>query len=767
LRRRDHLTAEQRLAVERTDQVRTVRASAGAGKTSVLVETYLRHVLDEGARPDEILAITFTRKAASEMKRRIVAILRDSGLAEAAQIAETGPIQTIHGFCERLLRENALAAGVDPDFDVLPEHESARWREEALTEALVAPLDDQPEAARLIERLAGTTPRFGVQASLRARLAGAIQDWLRAMRGAGHDLEVLTRRYENAGNLWRDFVAAVHPEHPSDGREPPGPRDVAAALNSQSPRPHRRMTALSDEAESGALSEACGLAQIALDVWRILERRMEAEQRFDFTELEARAVRLVRRCEAVRERIGAAYKAVLIDEAQDVNPVQYRLLEALGAQTQMMVGDPQQAIYGFRLADRTLFDDRSRRTACDWLSTNFRSAPGILRFVDDLFARLWEDGYARMAPEDAPGIGYQGVELWRQRVQDTASVAASIRELIGELREEPEPMGARDVAVLVRTSRYAARLVEALRAQGVPYRLIGGTERFYTRMEVRDMANALRAVADPGDDYALLAVLRSPLAGLSLDAVALLGLETPVLERLGSFSSPLADDGPRLDRFCEWFTRLSAYADRLSAWEALAEVLRCSPYLDAIARRRDSDQRIANVRKLVALAAEERDLGPLAYAERIRTIQSLQHREGEAPVAEEDEDAVSVLTVHKAKGLEFPVVVVPDMYGDLNRRQAEVIVDRRSGLTATKFGPAQGLAHRWLAMRRQAEEEAEELRVLYVALTRAKRRLCVAVGDGTTKSTLAAKVGLLFPSGEAPPPGLRIRGGFGGDQPSE
>jgi ATP-dependent exoDNAse (exonuclease V) beta subunit len=119
---------EQLLAVEETESLFSIRAGAGAGKTFVLVHRYLRHIVDEGMSPDQILAITFTKKAAASMKQRIVGELRDRGLAESAQIAETGPIQTVHSFCERVLRENSLEAGIDPEFSVLSEGEAALLR---------------------------------------------------------------------------------------------------------------------------------------------------------------------------------------------------------------------------------------------------------------------------------------------------------------------------------------------------------------------------------------------------------------------------------------------------------------------------------------------------------------------------------------------------------------------------------------------------------------------------------------------------------------
>lgn len=134
---------------------------------------------------------------------------------------------------------------------------------------------------------------------------------------------------------------------------------------------------------------------------------------------------------------------------------------------------------------------------------------------------------------------------------------------------------------------------------------------------------------------------------------------------------------------------------------------------------------LANVRKLLTLATQEPELGPVEFAEQIREIQRLAHKEGDAPVDDQEEDAFTIMTIHKAKGLEFEAVVLADVHSRLGARAAPVEVDARLGLVATKFERSDSLFHKWLSHRRKERELEEEMRVLYVAMTRAKRRLAV------------------------------------------
>jgi ATP-dependent helicase/nuclease subunit A len=313
-----------------------------------------------------------------------------------------------------------------------------------------------------------------------------------------------------------------------------------------------------------------------------------------------------------------------------------------------------------------------------------------------------------------------------------------------------------EITILVRHSYYAVELQEALRKNGVEARIAGGSERFYARLEIRDLANTLRALGDPYDDFALLATLRSPIAGLSLDSIAMLALQPPVVEALEEFESPMPEDKAILDRFKTWFLPLSAYADRLPAWEVLSEIFASSGYLEALARRPGATQLVANVRKLLTLASGEPGLGPLEYADQIREIQELRHKEGDAPAADDGAEVVTIMTIHTSKGLEFPVVVVPEMHYTLGGRAKAVEVEPRLGLVTTKFGKRPSIFHTWLETERKEREAQEELRVLYVALTRAQKRLCVTLNGTTRRDCLARRVAAAIGHTKTAPPGFEV-----------
>lgn len=757
-------TDEQNAVISATDKSFAVVASAGAGKTFVLVERYLRHVSEEGLGPDQILTITFTKKAAAEMKERIVKSLRLKGMFHEAQVAETGPIQTIHSFCERLLRENSLEAGLDPQYEIMSEAQASRLTSECIREALASDMVDEPNAEDLIHFLAGKSQAYGENRSPYSILETAIERVLQELRSSQYSWTDLVDIYANPTVLkakWEDGIRRSLPEKVWEAFDSIEAEDMNSRVQQACkiagvPVPTWAKGKADPIAEQDGLRHTCGLVQLACSAWWRLDRDMSNRQSLDFSALEIKADRLLRQSEVTRKRLSAQYKVVMVDESQDVNPIQYRLLDNLGTERIMMVGDAQQSIYGFRQADVRLFRERSKSTGTKQLSKNWRSVDGILNFVDLVFSRLWGPDYKPMNVSTGPmdfdsdeKPSYEGVEIWRHAAKDTRATASFIQQIIDE-GEKPN-----DIAVLVRDGAGALAMQQALLDAGIPNRIAGGSERFYTRLEVRDLSNALRALADPYDDFSLLATLRSPMVGLTLDSIVQLGMKSPVVEHLETFEPPLAEDLPRLREFLAWFTPLKLHADRLSSWEVLSEIYAKSEYLPALARRAKGDQMLANARKLLTLAAQEPELGPMEYAERIREIQDLRHKEGDAPADDEDADLVKIMTIHKAKGLEWPVVVLPQTDKKLTGRARDVVIDPTEGLVASKFGKGQSTMHKLLTEKRKRRDEEEEKRVLYVALTRAKSRLCICYfppGNAPTVSKLLE--GVVDPQQL---PGLRIR----------
>jgi len=754
-------TDEQLAVISADDSSLVVLASAGAGKTGTLVQRYLRHVR-EGVQPDRILTITFTRKAAAEMKERIVEALISEGFRSEAQVAETGPIQTIHGFCERLLRENSVSAGIDPEFDVMAEGESSRLIDTCIREAIADPIADNPFSERLISKLAGQS-EYGFTAP-HARLEQAVHRALNTLRGSGADFAQLSDIYQDPSRIRFHWQAQLLEGVPDEVREILGTGEslfdrLRLAYKTAGIKMPRWVASKVDPAvDQEAAEDASGLMQIVCSAWAVMEREMDRRQALDFVALESRAVRLLHESKSCADRVHRQYAMVMVDEAQDVNPVQYRLLQALGLETQMLVGDPQQSIYGFRQADVELFKEQAKSAQTKKLSKNWRSDEGILQFVDTLFGRMWSD-YAPMRMMTAPmnfdesdKPSFEGIEFWLQKEEDAFGVA----KYIEEVHREGERLST--MTVLVRGLRYGVELQKALQQLGLPARISGGSERFYTRLEIRDLSNALVALVDPYDDFALLATLRSPFCGLSVDSISLLAKQSPVIDSLKSFQSPVKEDDDKIARFLEWFEPISHYADRLPAWEVLTELYAVSGYPEALAKRRNADQLLANIRKLLSLASQEPELGPIEYAQRIREIQNLRHREGDAPAEDDRADLITIMTIHKAKGLEFQTVIVPEMHKPLDVKREIIEIDTKRALVVPRFGKNISPYHAWISDDRKRRQTEEEERVLYVALTRAKKKLCLVVHPQTKKAgcfarVIARNVGL----DQGVPEGARLR----------
>lgn len=758
-------TQEQIEAIGAKQSRFTVRASAGSGKTTVLVQRYLRLVTEEGLSPRQILAITFTRKAAAEMKQRIVRELRALERYEDAQAAETGPIQTFHSLCERILRENALAAGCDPAFVVMSPALSVTLIEQAVRWVVATELSDAPAAQRLVAELAGKR-MFDATSTVHAKLGRHIRDLLGKLRGSGRSTMDLRKIYQSPTTVaehWKVMLAAELPESVGIALYAPPESATAQIIDAlrASGLAKPPWLAKSDYLWSmDAAEQTCGLVQLTLLAWDWLDDQMTTMQEFDFGYLEDRAVRLLHMRPETVERLREQYKALLIDEAQDVNPVQYGLIDSLGIGAEMMVGDPQQSIYGFRMADRELFIERSSRLDNLRLSRNHRSRPGILRFVDDLYANVWGEDYQAMSQQaqdsddpfqTLPPPDYAGVEVWPQEARDTDATIECITSLV---REGVRPGS---IAVLTRNNSSMPEIADRLKARGIDTKIIGGAEKFYTRIEVRDIANALEALTSPLAEFQLVALLGSPFVGLSLDSLVLLARESPILASLQSFTPPIEGDQAKIDAFLTWFVPLSAVCDRLPAWEVLSELFRCTDYWSNVASQPNGTQTLANVRKLFMLAAQEPLLRPTQFAERIRQIQELRHKEGDAESIDDDADAVTLMTIHRAKGLEFDTVVLPDTQRGFTHQPTELIVDQRSGTVVTRFDRRDTTVWKMFRERDMAAERNESLRVLYVGMTRAKERLCIVVStvpdEKTPAGLVTSRLGLTEPS----VPGLVVR----------
>lgn len=749
-------TDEQTAVIETQAQRFAVRAAAGSGKTSVLVERYIRQVVTDGLTPDEIVTLTFSRKAAAEMKTRIVKRLRAIGRVQDAIAAETGPIQTLHGYCERILRENSIEANIDPMFEVMNPSQATIVRARAVREAIVAGMDGPEPVSKLIDGLAGKL-LFKDRGVPHSYLRKQIDTALDAARGSGVDAdELLSRNLDEATvvSTWRSQAVLALPDAHRTSVEftKDGVGDLTKRLKAARIQVPEYFVKFDPETEARAAADSAALAWLVAEAWSLLDDEFARRQEFDFTAMEAGALRLLRSSEHTRNRIHRMTRVVMIDESQDLNPVQYELVKLITSEHQMMVGDPRQSIYGFRFADSQLFVEHTDQVETYDLSVNHRSDAGILSFVGQMF------GPAAVAPAPsddpfatAPVPPCDGVELWPFAAADTKAVAAAVKRLIDE-GEKPS-----DIAVLCHRNSWINHLVDELTPLGIECRIVGGASTFYTRLEVRDLASAMDALCDPSDDHALLATLRSPLVNLGLDATVWLAAHAPVAPALLMDGPWDADDKARIDRFLEWLDQGRALADRISAWELISFLLDQTDYLAELARLPGNRQTLANVRKLLSMAASEPECGPREFSARMKEISWLRQSESEAPAGDDYEQAVNVMTIHKAKGLEFEVVVVPQLFERFRVRPDPVLYDLETSTFATMFDGTGSSPYNWAKHKHALREEAERKRVMYVAMTRAKRRLCLFCSESGGHGCWAEVVAKVAGYPKSPLPGIAVR----------
>ncbi|MCX7792750.1 MAG: UvrD-helicase domain-containing protein [Chloroflexaceae bacterium] len=869
------LTPEQRAAIEHDGHL-VVTAGAGSGKTRVLVERYLR-LLDDVGHPDPfaaILAVTFTEKAAREMRERVRLALerragagtpagrvRQAGLAAAVEGARIG---TIHGFCATLLRAHPVETGLDPRFAILDEVEAGLLLAESVDEALrdvVRARGEGTEATRatLPAGLEVLLEEFG-PAEVRAALVDLLRgggETRAALRALPSDPAALLRHWHErlalaraetlaelfAGATWREAVAALlalAPGAPADDRIGAQVRAVAAWLSELDPdapdfavldalnlqggskrlwgnaddlnRAREALRALREAYRAVAeflafapdprIEERAALATLALrNLFEIADarytERKAALDRLDFDDLERRARDLLERHPDVRARWRAALRAVLVDEFQDTNDDQRAIIYALARPSDapgaagpglFVVGDGKQSIYRFRGADVSVFreveDDiqrwGGRRLA---LQTSFRAHATLVELINGLGERLFwrprpqrsfEVPYEPLAahrPAPAHSITAEwhvlsnAGEAAERRAAEAALLAGRLADLVdgaaGPIVHDPQH-GWRapaygDIALLFQAATSFEPFETALRERGIPYLTTAG-RGYYGRQEVLDLIHLLRTLDDPGDELALVGVLRSPLFAVddgTIMALKLSGAASLWEALLAAAEDAAADAGVRFA--ARTLGELHALRGRSTVVELLRTALDRTAYLAIVSALEDGERRRANVEKLLAAARLAGARGLRAFREYLDLLLRVEAREGDAPL--EAHGAVRLMTVHRSKGLEFPVVALPDLGRAPSPLRERWLARRAYGLALQVRDPAdeQRRPAAFLLARHTERqlERAERERLLYVALTRARDYLILsgsaqATSDDGWHAALAAALGHPWERGGPP-----------------
>jgi len=743
-------------------------------------------------------------------------------------------ISTIHSFCASVLRRYAVEAGVDPGFAVLADELlMAQLQSEAAADAVGRAVDAADD--RAIDLVAAAGPdavvadvrellgrRIGWRASDYADPGATLARW-RALQAERAPAAVRELAEDEAVRAALEAVGRARCDRPDDRlavyrdrtlpalrriladpeevtAEDFGPLDATPG-NVGSARAwggkdallafRRQLAALVREV--GALrvwyeppGEADAAAARALSVLTALAERADAlyaEAKrargvLDFEDLIDLTARLLRDRPRVRAELGRRLSQLLIDEGQDTDPYQLRMLWDLvaGGETKtpppgslFIVGDLKQSIYRFRGAEAEVFGRLCARLGAGAripLSESFRTHAAGVAFVNDVFAELMGADYEPIASSRAERPDGPSVEILLAAVGADADADAAneaqaellaerVAAMIGreELVRDHDAGGWRavrpgDVAVLFARMTQSLAYERALQRRDVPYYVVAGTG-FFQQQEIYDCLNALRAVDNPFDDVALFGVLRSGLFGLDDNVLLHVANRAapPYVDKLTRPAVLEALPAPAARQLA--FTaglleRLRRDKDALGAAGVVEALLDETGYDAVLLSQFQGRRRLGNVRRLVAAARSAEASGRLGLADFVRRFSELaieQTRYEQAPVLGADEDVVRIMTIHKAKGLEFPVVAIPDLNAGFRGPGGGLLLRQDWGLTCgpppvgdDEDGEAAEapVSHRLAREAEASELAAEDVRKLYVAATRHRDHLVLIGADWRT-----------------------------------
>ncbi len=605
------LNPAQRNAVEAIEGPILILAGPGSGKTRVITHRVAYLVKVCGVQPHRIMAVTFTNKAAREMRDRLALLL--------GQTAEALTLGTFHAICARILRREGRAIGLEPSFVIYDDDDQLRLLKKVMEEL---DLDTKQYAPR----------------ALRAAISAAKS---RLLTPAGYA--------ERAGSYYEEIVCRVYQRY---------------------------------------------------------QELLNKGQAVDFDDLLMRTVQLFQDHPGVLERYRSKYVHILVDEFQDTNIVQYMLMKQLTGKYRNLcvVGDPDQSIYSWRSADlRNIlsFEKDYPEARVVLLEQNYRSTRTILDVASDVISANRQRKPKELWTENEDGASVTVIESYSAEEEAQCAVN-EIEKMIVQ-----EQMSLKDCAVMYRVNAQSRALEETCMRYGVPYKLVGGT-RFYQRQEVRDIIAYLRLVHNQRDDVSLMRIINVPGRGIGQRTIGHLqswakANDSSLFEAVREVVSDSGAGGESqtlparnvksLAAFEALLSGLIARSGELSVSGLLDEILQRTGYRDYTMSREDGEERWENLMELKSVAGEYDDLGPeealTAFLEKISLVADIDELDDGA-------DAVTLITLHQAKGLEFPAVLIVGL--------EEGILPHSRSLD-------------------DPEEMEEERRLFYVGITRARKRL--------------------------------------------
>lgn len=778
-------TEQQNLAIATIDKNIAVNAGAGTGKTKVLTERYV-YILENGElkknrEVESIVAITFTKKAAQEMKERIREKIKNkfplgNRWRRYYKDMEKANISTIHSFCANILRDNALEVNIDPMFTVLDDDEGDLLLEETILNLLLKGIEEdkniynmikifnRDNLDRIVEEVKSIYYKIRSVGYSFKDTKKMTLDFIDSIELDLGEIEYIkdtfvylmdnsrknSKIYKlKADDIWLKFynnryskeeliptLEYLYDNIGTNSKQADTIENLKNSINN---------ILLIKEKEYRWLYET--LLELLIQVDDKYSKKKDEEGVLDYDDLQILVLKLLDN-ESIREKYQNKFKYIMVDEFQDTNELQKKIFyklctkdKKLDQSNLFIVGDPKQSIYGFRGADLDVFYDvmedieRISKQKSVTLDKNFRTVDTILKFVNTIFSKLMGSRYDKLEEHHISKnkIDVEILEKEDLKIPDNIKnsdyhtyyesrlIASRIRELV-----DKKIFNYGDFSLLFRATTVDYIYEDALKEYGIPYYNVGG-KGFYQRQEIIDLINGLKAISNPYDTISTIGFLRGPMVGISDktlywllrykedNLLKTLDKDIPYIER---------DDKEKTLKAKKILTKLIIAKNLHGINLLLRELINRTYYLEVLLLNQGGKQLVANVYKLLEIARDfdKNFVGSLEdfidYMEKLKSSD-----EAQAKIESENADVVKIMTIHKSKGLQFPVVVIPQMSRRFNYQQPSALFDKNKGI-GLKYDKVSILYDNMKEEIRNKEDE-ENKRILYVAMTRAKKRLII------------------------------------------
>ena len=817
-------TKEQETAINDLDNDIILGAGAGSGKTRVLVSRFINLLREKRAEVDEIMALTFTKKAAAEMQERIREEITNQE-EKAEEFSEkkywyeqklnlnSAMISTFHSFAANILRQYPVISKVDPEFEVLEENEATELLDETIDEIIEKGLNEEKDNIMDLVRIYSLYTLADKLKSIYYEMrkdnldvGQLINSTFQSLQDAKNErdkikqklieqVELLIKVFNEEGatgkseekmqNLIAEWpslkekilkVEKIDQEIFADivgikdiikGRLSNNLNDRAKEIKELVKSKEFKSYFIIEEAEKIIRP----LTEVIQEIETLYSSKKENNSYLDFFDLQDKLIKILKANPELKHNLNEQYKYIMVDEFQDNNPVQEKIIEELGKNKEInifLVGDPKQSIYRFRGADVRVFnrqkDEITKRDGKIYkLSKNFRSRPSILRFVNYLFEQILDND---------PGIAYQKLSSFREEEADDIELnliaedefeeklnSEALRELeaeflaerVSQIIDNPDHLievdGEKrkiepgDISYLFQALSNVELYENALLKRNISVNVVNG-RGFYEQQVVLDIINLIKVIENNYRDFELVGLLRSPFCGLNDNELYKINKRKNkhLWDFLNQkeFADLPADKKKNIKKFLELINNARSLKDVKNPYLLLKDLIEKSNYKESIKANNNYKQKWANLDKVLAQIKNiylEQNCSLKEILEFYQKNKENETREGQAEVKSK-EGAVQLMSVHQSKGLEFPIVIIPDIQRGLIHHNGipDILIDQKAGLGLKISTEEESLGTPLYNRLKEEEKELElyeKIRLLYVAMTRAEDKLILS---GYTKN---------------------------------